>query len=166
MTPDQFDAAVNSLLNSVPAMTVATSSDGQPWAADVYFAPAGYECVFFSSPASQHSRNLLANPSCAVTVHSNADSWREIKGLQMEGTAGYVTGAEATARALRVYFAKFPFARDLISNPLELGKEALNVKFHVFRPERICYIDNELGFGKRLSLRVENGEASGPPASG
>ena len=91
-------------------MTVATSSDGQPWAADVYFAADGYECVFFSSPASLHSRNLLANPSCAVTVHSNADSWREIKGLQMEGTAESVTGAEATARALRVYFAKFPFA--------------------------------------------------------
>jgi uncharacterized protein YhbP (UPF0306 family) len=88
------------------------------------------------------------------------------KGAADGGNRRVCDGSRGDGARARVYFAKFPFARDLISNPLELGKEALNVKFHVFRPERICYIDNELGFGKRLSLRVENGEASGPPASG
>jgi uncharacterized protein len=165
MTPGQFDAAVSSLLNSVPAMTLATSADGHPWATDVYFAPAGYECVFFSSPGTRHSRNLLANPSCAATVHSPAASWQEIKGLQMEGTAEAVTGAEATAHAFGAYIAKFPFARDLMSNPVEMARKALHVKAHVFRPERIRYIDNALGFGTRFSLRLENGKASGSPQS-
>ena len=159
MTPDQFDVAVHSLLNSVPAMTLATTADGQPWATDVYFAASGYELVFFSSPASRHSRNLAANPICAATVHPSAASWREIKGLQIAGMAECVTGAEATAHALLVYCAKFPFARDLMANPLEMGKKALNVKAHVFRPERIHYLDNALGFGTRFSLRVENGKA-------
>ena len=163
MTLDQFDAAVNSLLNSVPAMTLATSADGHPWATDVYFAASGYELVFFSSPSSRHSLNLAANPRCAATVHPSAASWREIKGLQMEGIAEFVTGAEATAHAFLVYCAKFPFARDLMSNPLEMGKKALNVKAHVFRPERIHYLDNALGFGTRFSLRLENGKASGVP---
>jgi uncharacterized protein YhbP (UPF0306 family) len=163
MTSDQFEAAVRSLLNAVPAMTVATSADGHPWAADVYFATAGYEFVFFSSPASRHSQNLLGNPSCAATVHLPATSWREIKGLQMEGTAESVTGVEATARALLVYFAKFPFARDLMSNASVVTKKALGVKAHVFRPERIHYIDNSLGFGARFLLRLEDGRASGRP---
>jgi len=32
------------------------------------------------------------------------------------------------------------------------------VKAHVLRPERIYYIDNQSGFGNRLSLRPENGK--------
>jgi len=163
MTLDEFETAVQSLLNSVSAMTLATSADGRPWAADVYFAASGYELVFFSSPASRHSRNLAANSRCAATVHPSAASWREIKGLQMEGTAECMTGAEATAHALLVYGAKFPFARDLMANPLEMGKKAMNVKAHMFRPECIHYLDNALGFGTRFSLRVENGKASGMP---
>lgn len=163
MTLDQFDTAVNSLLKSVPAMTLATCADGHPWATDVYFVASGYEFVLISSPASRHSLNLAANPSCAATVHPPAASWREIKGLQMEGTAEFVKGVEATAHALLVYFAKFPFARDLMSNPSEMTKKELNVKAHVFRPARIHYLDNSLGFGTRFSLRLENGKASGSP---
>ena len=163
MTLEQFDAAVKSVLDSVPAMTLATSADDHPWAADIYFAANGYQLIFFSSPASRHSLNLVANPSCAATVHPSAATWREIKGLQMEGTAESLTGVEATALALLVYCAKFPFARDLMSNPFEMGKKALNIKAHVFRPERIHYLDNTVGFGMRFSLRLENGKAIGSP---
>jgi uncharacterized protein YhbP (UPF0306 family) len=164
MTLEQFEAAVKSLLDSVPAMTLATSVDSQPWASDVYFAASGYELIFFSSPASRHSQNLVANSSCAATVHPSTASWREIRGLQMEGTAEPITAVDATAQAILIYSAKFPFARDLMANPFEMGKKALNVKAHLFRPARIHYLDNALGFGTRLSLRVENGKASGSPA--
>jgi len=130
MTLEEFETAVSSLLNSVCAMTLATSVDGRPWAADVYFAATGYEFVFFSSLASRHSLNLVANPFCAATMHPSAASWQEIKGLQMAGTAEFVTGVEATMHAFSVYFAKFPFARDLMSNPLEMTQKALNVRAH------------------------------------
>jgi uncharacterized protein YhbP (UPF0306 family) len=163
MTFEEFDAAINSLLNSVPAMTLATSADGHPWATDVYFAASGYELVFFSSPASRHSRNFVANPLCAATVHPSAASWREIKGLQIEGMAECIMGVEATAHASLVFCAKVPFARGLFANPLVMGKKALNVKAHLFRPERIHYLDNGLGFGTRFSVRVENGKAIGAP---
>ena len=81
----------------------------------------------------------------------------------MEGIAEPVTEIEATAHTFQVYFAKFPFARDLMSNPLETAKKALNVKAHVFRPERIHYINNALGFGARFSIRLANGKAVGSP---
>ena len=81
----------------------------------------------------------------------------------MEGTAEPITGVDPTAQAILVYSAKFPFARDLMSNPFEMGRKALNVKAHVFRPERIHYLDNALGFGTRFSIRVENGKGSGSP---
>lgn len=161
MTLEQFEAAVTSLLASIPAMTLATSAGAYPWASDVYFAAGGYELIFFSSPASRHSLNLAANPFCAATVHPPASSWREIRGLQMEGIAEPIEGVESTAQAILVYSAKFAFARDLLANPFELGKKALNVKAHVFRPNRIHYLDNSLGFGTRYSVRVENGKATG-----
>jgi hypothetical protein len=41
MTLDQFDASVKTLLNSVTAMTLATSVDARPWATDVYFVANG-----------------------------------------------------------------------------------------------------------------------------
>jgi uncharacterized protein len=163
MTLEQFDAAVKSLVDSVPTMTLATSSGARPWASDVYFAAAGYEFIFFSSPASRHSLNLAANPYCAATIHPQAASWQEIKGLQMEGIAETIAGRDATAHAIVIYGAKFSFARNLLSNPFELGRKALNVKAHIFRPERIHYLDNALGFGTRLSIRVENGKAKGSP---
>jgi hypothetical protein len=52
-------------------------------------------------------------------------------------------------------------ATDLMSNPLETGKKALNVKVHAFRSERIHYLDNSLGFGTLFSLRLENGKHRG-----
>jgi uncharacterized protein len=161
MTLEQFEASVTALFASVPAMTLATSAGAYPWASDVYFAADGYQLIFFSSPASRHSLNLAANPQCASTVHPSTSSWQEIKGLQMEGTAEPIEGLEPTAQAILVYSAKFAFARHLLENPFELGKKALNVKAHVFRPARIHYLDNSLGFGTRYSVRVENGKLAG-----
>jgi uncharacterized protein len=161
MTLEQFEDAVNSLLVSVSTMTLASTSGAYPWASDVYFAANVYELIFFSSPASRHSLNLVANPNCAVTIHPSTSSWREIRGLQMEGIAEAIEGVEPTTQAILVYSEKFLFARDLLANPFELGKKALNVKAHVFRPNRIHYLDNSLGFGTRYSIRVENGQTSG-----
>ena len=76
----------------------------------------------------------------------------------MEGTAEPITGIEETTQAILVYSAKFSFARDLMWNPFEMGRKALKVKAHIFRPNRIHYLDNSLGFGTRYSIRVENGK--------
>jgi uncharacterized protein YhbP (UPF0306 family) len=163
MMLEKFEASVRMLLNSVPAMTLATCANGTAWATDVYFAAYGYELVFFSSPASRHCKNLNANPACAATVHPEAASWRDIRGLQMDGLAEPVETVEAKARALTAYFTKFPFARDLMSNPGNLGSKFGDVSAHVFRPSRIRYLDNTLGFGTRLAIRLENGMPAGPP---
>jgi hypothetical protein len=81
----------------------------------------------------------------------------------MEGTAEPVAGVEATAHAFIVYFAKFPLARDLMSNPLELAKKAFEVTAHEFRQARIRYLDNAFGFGTRFAIRLEHGMPASPP---
>ncbi|WP_300159506.1 pyridoxamine 5'-phosphate oxidase family protein [Solidesulfovibrio sp.] len=166
MELEAFARAARELLDAVPAMTLATCApgpDGAPWATDVYFAPHGWELVFFSSPASRHCRNLAAAPACAATVHPQASSWRDIRGLQMEGRAGPVTGLAAKAAATAAYLAKFPFVKDLLTAPGETAGKLAKVSAHVFVPERIRYIDNSLGFGTRFSLRLADGRPAGPP---
>jgi uncharacterized protein YhbP (UPF0306 family) len=163
MTLEEFTEAVRRLLDEVTTMTLATCAGGIPWAADVYFAPDGFDLVFFSSPDSRHCRNLAANPVCAVTIHPAAASWREIRGLQMEGEARPAAGTLATARALAAYLAKFPFARELLAAPKEGTRFFAKASAQIFRPRRIRYLDNALGLGTRFGLLLANGKPAGSP---
>ncbi len=164
MTPEEFEKAVLGILEPVPVMTLATCASDTPWATDVYFARTGFDLVFFSSPQSCHCRNLAANPACAATVHPQAATWQEIRGVQMQGKARPITGMEAKVRATAAYLGKFPFARELMSNPSAVARKMATVSAHVFRPWRIRYLDNALGFGARFTMRVEDGALVGAPA--
>jgi hypothetical protein len=162
VTLGEFEAAAFSLLGRAAAMTLATCSDGLPWAADVYFAPVGYAMYFFSSPRSRHCRNLEVNPACAATVHPEASSWKDIRGLQMEGLARRTTALE-TAAALPAYLGKFPFAAELLKDPPATAGKLANVRMHVFRPSAVRWLDNSSGFGTRFLLRLEDGRPVGEP---
>ena len=163
MTPEAFEQAARGLLDRVPAMTLATCADALPWATDVYFAPLGYDLVFFSSPASRHCRNLAENQACAASVHPQAATWQEIRGLQLEGRAGPAATAAEKAQALAAYLTKFPFAKDLLANPAEAARTLLTASAHIFRPTRIRYLDNALGIGTRFCLRIQGGKPAGEP---
>jgi len=163
MTPEAFHLAARRLLDEVTTMTVATCAGGIPWASDVYFAPDGYDLVFFSSPDSRHGRNLAAHPVCAATVHPLAATWREIRGLQIEGEVHLADTLAAKTRALAAYLGKFPFARELMAHPGEAASKMARVSAHVFRPRRIRYLDNALGFGARYAVCLKDGAPVGPP---
>ena len=163
MTPEAFEAAARTLFAEVAAMTLATCAGGLPWASDVYFVVDGWKLVFFSSPASRHCRNLAANPACAATIHPVVASWRDIRGLQLEGRVEPVAGIKALARAAAVYCAKFPFAQALLEAPGETAAKMARVRPHVFLPEAVRLTDNRQGFGTRFLLRLRDGRPLGPP---
>ncbi len=151
MELEAFTRAVRDILDAVPAMTLATCAGGKPWATDVYFAPRGFNLIFFfSSPGSRHCRNLAVSAACAVTVHPQVAAWREIRGLQREGRAGPMDGLAQKASAMAAYLAKFPFVKDLLAAPGEAAGKMAKVEPHDFRPTRIRYLDNALGFGARF----------------
>jgi len=163
MQTDAFTAAARRLCDEVAVMTLATCTDAVPWATDVYFAADGFDLVFLSSPRSRHSRNLAINPACAATIHPLVKSWREIRGLQIEGEVHPPEGTLAKARALAAYLTKFPFASDLIAHPAETAGAFANATLLVLRPSRLRYLDNAAGIGTRWSLRLVDGQAVGPP---
>jgi len=163
MTLEEFLEAVHRLLNEVNTMTLATCVEGIPWATDVYFAPDGFDLVFWSSPNSRHCRNLDINPRGAATIHPVVASWQEIQGLQIEGVRRPVEGVVAKARASAAYFRKFPFARALLADPRGATSTLIKATAQILQPSRILYLDNTLGFGTRFALSLQDGSPVGLP---
>jgi len=158
-------------------MTLATTGPGgEPQAAAVFYATdEKLNLYFLSSPSSRHGRNLRQDPRVAATVQADGQPWREIRGLQIEGTARETEGARETARAAGVYGLRFQFLRGILGNegagPEAGGSSVLRSvlaesRLHVLQPMWIRLIDNTAGFGHKeeLTLRpsgpeTRNGEA-------
>ena len=145
-------------LQSHNTMTLATSASDIPWAATVFYASEEMRLYFFSAPDSRHCQNLSANPRVAVTIQEDYKDWREIKGIQLEGQVALVDGVFEKGKAMIIYARKYPDVMKLFTDPDSgiFHKAFLKVKFYCVVPERIYYIDNAQGFGKRQELIVEN----------
>ena len=109
-------------------MTLATHGPDGPWAAAVFYANDGFELYFLSSAASRHGRNLALQAGVAATVHEDYADWRDIKGIQLEGTVDELSGAEETS-ARTLYGEKFPFAADTASAPAAIAAALARVRW-------------------------------------
>jgi len=138
-------------------MTLATSAGDLPWAATVFYASDGLRLYFFSAPESRHCQNLAANGRVAVTVQEDYQDWRKIKGIQLEGQAELVDGVVEKAKAMTIYALKYPEVIKLFTDPTSgvFHKAFLKVKFYCVVPEKLFFIDNAQGFGKRQELLLQ-----------
>jgi uncharacterized protein YhbP (UPF0306 family) len=143
-------------LQSHNTMTLATCAADIPWAATVFYASDDLRLYFFSAPDSRHCQNLAANPRVAVTVQEDYKDWRVIKGIQLEGRVIAIESLIEKAKAMAIYAGKYPDVIKLFTNPASglFYKAFLKVRFYSVVPERMFYIDNEQGFGKRQELAL------------
>ena len=154
---DELKQQVLNYLETHNTMTLGTCSGDAPWAATVFYASDDLHLYFFSVPDSRHCQNLAANPRVAVTVQEDYHDWRRIKGIQLEGTAILVDSMIEKAKAMAIYARKYPEVIKLFTNPASgvFYKAFLKVKFYCVIPEKVFFIDNEQGFGKRQELVIE-----------
>jgi uncharacterized protein YhbP (UPF0306 family) len=154
---DELKQRVLSYLETHNTMTLGTCSGDVPWAATVFYASDDLCLYFFSVPDSRHCQNLAANPRVAVTVQEDYHDWRRIKGIQLEGTAILVDSMIEKAKAMAIYARKYPEVIKLFTNPASglFYKAFLKVKFYCVIPEKVFFIDNEQGFGKRQELVID-----------
>ena len=137
-------------------MTLATSMGDVPWAATVFYASDNLKLYFFSAPDSRHGQNLAANPRVGITIQEDYHDWRKIKGIQLEGTVNLVDSLTQKAKAMVVYARKYPSVIKHFTNPSSgvFYQAFLKVKFYCVTAEKIFFINNEQGFGKRQELIV------------
>lgn len=143
-------------MESHNTMTLATCQGDSPWAATVFYASDDFRLYFFSAPDSRHCRNLAINRRVAVTIQEDYRDWRKIKGIQLEGKVVLVDSLIEKGKAMVVYALKYPEAMKIFTDPGggAFYQAFLKVKFYCVVPERIFYIDNEQGFGKRQELII------------
>ena len=145
-------AAISRFMDEHNTLTLATSSDGKPWAATVFFASdADLNLYFVSDHRTRHGRDMEQNARVVATVNPDCDNWHDVRGLQIDGTASIVTGL-ARARALALYLAKFPQIDALFASPKDEHEETIAERLkatNIYRisPGWIRFIDNSKGFG-------------------
>jgi uncharacterized protein len=151
---DELKQQVLSHLESHHTMTLGTCFQDVPWAATVFYASDDLKLYFFSVPDSRHCQNLAANPRVAATIQEDYKNWQEIKGIQLEGRVTLVDSLAEKAKAMAVYARKYPEVIKLFTNPSSgvFYQAFLKVKFYCVVPEKVFYIDNAQGFGKRQEL--------------
>lgn len=129
-------------------VSLATHGPDGPWAAAVFYVNEDFNLYFISSPASRHSCNLAAHAAVAASVHEDYREWREIKGIQLEGTVAQVAPVEA-ARIRKLYGEKFPLAADPGSAPAAIAAAFAKVRWYKLAAARVYFVDNSAGFGHR-----------------
>lgn len=148
------------MLEGHNTLTLATSRDGTPWAATVFYASdSEFNLYFVSDHRTRHAQDMVANRQVALAINADVDNWNQVRGLQMEGEAAKVTGLERAA-ALALYLAKFASVRALFETPKSADEQTIaqrlkNTDFWRVRPRFVRLIDNARGFGFRIELRLD-----------
>jgi uncharacterized protein YhbP (UPF0306 family) len=138
---------VAALLDSETTLSLATTGeDGEPSVAPLFYLPGkDLSLYWLSSEGSLHSLNLERSRCASATVYRNAVRWREIRGVQMRGSASKVTEPERRATLIEAYCERFKLGRVI---RLAVRQSAV----YVFKPEFFRYIDNARGFGHKFEL--------------
>lgn len=151
MTPDALRQRVRRYLHEHRVLTLATLGPQGPWAAAVFYARDESALYFVSSPTSRHAVELGAHARVAGTVQEDYADWVSIQGVQLEGLACKAEG-EDRALAQRVYTGKFPLIGSLAAAPEPIARALARVEWYKLVPERLLWIDNAAGFGRRQEL--------------
>jgi len=148
MATSELQQRVLDYLGAHHVATLATTGSDGPWAAAVFYASDGYTLYFLSSPTTRHCRNLKQDPRVAATIQADCSDWREIKGIQLEGTVSELAGEEE-AQARRLYAEKFPLVGLLARAPAAIVKALARVRWYRLDPAHLHFIDNSTAFGQR-----------------
>ena len=126
-------------------MTLATTGADGVWAAAVFYVNEGFDLYFLSAHHTRHARHIAAGSRVAATIQEDYDGWEAIQGIQLEGVARILEGAERDT-AILLYEEKFPF---VARADQQIQAALARVDWYRLRPEALYFIDNSRGFGFR-----------------
>jgi len=138
-----------SFLNAQSTLSLATVDEfGKPQVAPVfYISDDALNLYWLSSADSRHSVNLTSRQVVAATIYPNIWQWKDIRGLQIEGTAEAVQDDRVREQVLTLYLRKFTLPPDLDS---QIAASTL----YILTPAWIRWSDNGVRFGFRIEATL------------
>ena len=120
-------------------LTLATSVDGRPYCANLFYAwmEAEQAFVFTSSLDTKHAADALVNPDVAGSVVLETGTVGKLQGVQWRGKMFRPQG-EALVRAKKRYLRRFPYAA------------VADLELWILEITWAKMTDNTLGFGKKI----------------
>ena len=158
VSKERLRTLTKNLIEGQNTMTLATAQGDAAWAAPVYYVFFRSAFYFFSDPGSRHIQESLASCQASAAIHSDASSWKEIRGVQMSGSLNMVSGKLEAVETIGKYLKKFGFTQDFFSKDQTMDLDAFAKRFHVrlykFKPTLIYYLDNSIRFGFREAIDI------------
>lgn len=121
--------------------TIALADGSKPVAHTMYYVSRDMNIYLESDPNSQKIHVVRANPLISLTIDEDYQDWRQIAGIELQGSARVLKEAEAP-RIQDLFLEKFPHINDLGGIP----------EHHVFIevvPEKIYFMDFKKKFGHK-----------------
>ena len=153
-------AAIRQMLDAYNTASLATSRDGRPWVATVFYAhDARLNLYFVSDGRTRHGQDMAASERVAAAINPDCGTWGEVRGLQMEGRVRVLEGAARLA-GLGHYLAKFHDVKALFDRPKDSNEETIAQRLkaanlYCLEPDWIRLIDNSRWFGFKEELALE-----------
>ena len=155
--------ALLALLDAHHVAHLATTGEGGPHAAPIFFARVGDRAAitWISAPHVLHSRHLAADPAMAATIGPSAPALGLVEGVQLRGRAVAPADRQASLRA--AWLTRFPLARPMVAvSPDHL--------FYVLEPTWVRLVRMVAGLSRNqewtLTLLTFYEESVAAPGSG
>lgn len=150
---DRFREAAMALIEEASTLTLATADPTGPWSAPVYYVFLKGRFYFFSSPHSRHIEQALMSEKAAGSICTQADGWRTIRGIQMDGTITRLRRGPLAISVIARYLARYPFTRDFFKDSpvpdMDTFFSRFKTRLYQFAPTTVFYTDNRFGFATR-----------------
>lgn len=142
------------LIHRQRTMVLATRMDQASWAAPVYYVHVAPGFYFFSAPHCVHIIQALNAPPSAAAIYADGDRLEQIEGVQMTGHIAQVKKRLEQINITTRFLSKLPLAKALLSDARSTIDVSQKTNLYRFTPEKIFYMDNRAGFGRRLEIEL------------
>ena len=139
------DRRIIEFINEHHVLTLATSSENEPWCANCFYIYLEKEnaFVFTSDMNTKHIQDSLQQALVAGSVVLETNSIGKIRGLQFQGEMVKLENGQLNA-AKKAYLKRFPVAM------------LMKTTLWAVKPVLLKFTDNRLGFGKKLFWKNED----------
>ncbi len=128
-----------------------------PHVASLMYALDGLSLIWESRLDTRHSQHLVSESRVSATIAPDYSDHREIRGVQVFGTARRLTASDEVEHAKQLLLARYAFIRELAAGPMR--EKFHSAGFYRLTPKTINFIDCTKGFGNTTTLVVREGGA-------